>query len=242
MAGSNLMNEEELSQWILRRLGAPLLKVELTECHINDAISDAKHWFSAKKGVKRQLIMPIQSGVSEYELPEMVDTVLDCAPQVAPMDISMVFSPYMLIDEKVPYDVFAAPSSAGVYSSFVQTLQYVETAKRVIGAEFDWRQENKKLYVFPVPKTDCIVWMDFKTNVFTLEHLNERDHDLIKRYALARARLDLAEVRGKYSNYPGAQGSLVPNSGGVLESAKDDLAKLEDEIAQSGFPLGFITG
>jgi hypothetical protein len=242
MAVSTLMNEEQLSKWILRRLGAPLLKVELTACHITDALEDAKHWFSAKKGVKRQTILPVWSGVSEYALPDTVDTVLDCAFQVPPMDISMVFSPYVMLDEKVPYDVFAAPSSAGVYSSFVQTLQYVETAKRILGAEPDWRQDGRKLMLFPNPKNDGGLWIDYKTNSFTVEQLNERDHDLVKRYALAKARADLAEIRGKYESMPGAQGSMTLNVRALTETAQAEMAKLEDEIIQSGFPLGFFVG
>lgn len=242
MTVSTLMDEDQLAKWILRRLGAPLLKVELTACHITDAIADAKHWFSAKKGVKRQLPMPVQAGLSEYVLPDNVDTVLDVSFQVPPMDISMIFSPFVMMDEKIPYDVFAAPSSVGVYSSFVQTMQYVETAKRVLGAEPDWRQEGHKLYLFPNPRQDGTLWLDYKTNMFTVEQLNERDHDLLKRYALAKAKLDLAEIRGKYESMPGAQGSMTLNVRSLMDNAQAELTKLDDEIALSGFPLGFMVG
>lgn len=242
MAVSVLMNEEQLVKWILRRLGAPLLKVELTECQLQDAVEDAKRWFSAKKGVKRQMILQVQPGKVEYLLPDEVDTVLSCAFAVPPMDISMVFSPFVLIDDRVPYDTFAAPQSAGIYSSFTQSLQYVETAKRVLGAEPDWRQENRNLYLFPPPKNDVGLWMDYKANIVTIQQLNERDHDLIKRWSLARAKLDLAEVRGKYDSMPGAQGSTQLNAAVLQQSANSELDKLEDEITQSGFPMGFFSG
>lgn len=242
MAVSVLMNEEELVKWILRRLGAPLLKVELTECHLHDAVSDAKRWFSAKKGVKRQMVMQAQVGKVEYQLPEIVDTVLSVAFAVPPMDISMVFAPFVLIDDRVPYDTFAAPQSAGIYSSFTQTLQYVEQAKRILGAEPDWRQENRNLYIFPVPKNDVGMWVDYKANIVTIDQLNERDHDLVKRWALARAKQDLAEIRGKYDSVPGAQASTSLNAAVLAQSAGAEMEKLEDEIAQSGFPMGFFSG
>ena len=242
MPVNDLMNEEQLVKWLLRRLGAPLVKVELTECHFKDVIADARHWFSAKKGVKRQTVLPLNAGQVEYKLPDEVDTVLDCAFPVPPMDISMIFSPFVLIDDKVPYDVFAAPSSVGIYSSYTQTLQYVETAKRILGAEADWRQEGRKLYVFPVPKSDGGLWMDYKSNTFTIEQLNERDHDLLKRYALCRAKLDLAEIRGKYDSFPGAQGNTTLNVAMLTESANSEIERLEEEISQSGFPMGFFVG
>lgn len=242
MTVSVLMNEPELTKWILRRLGAPLLKVELTEAHIQDDITDAKNWFSAKKGVKRQMVLTCIPGTVEYTLPDDVDTVTDVAFAVSPMDISMVFAPFVLMDDKIPYDAFSAPGSAGIYSSFTQTLQYVEMAKRVLGAEPDWRQEGRKLYLFPVPKNEVGCWIDYKSVTFTIEQLNHRDHDLVKRYSLAKARRDLAEVRGKYDSYPGAQGSTTLNASILLEQANAEMEKLDEEIALSGYPMGFMTG
>lgn len=239
---ATLMNEQELVKWILRRLGAPLLTVELTQCHFDDNVSDAKHWFSAKKGVKRIFTMPTQPGVPEYKLPDEVDTVLDVSFSVPPMDISTVFYPFAQQGESIPYNAFMAPGSGGLYSSYTQTLMYVETAKRVLGADPDWRQEGRMLYLFPVPKDSNPVWIDYKANLLTLEQLNERDHDLVKRYALAKAKLDLAEIRGKYDSVPGAQGSTTLNSVVLRESGLAEIEKLEDEIIQSGYPMGFQTG
>jgi hypothetical protein len=239
---NTLMNEAALLNWMLRRLGAPLLKVELTQCHFEDNISDAKHWFSAKKGVKKQKIMRTVPGQVEYQLDDEVDTVLDIAFSVPPMDISTVFYPFAQQGESIPYNAFMAPGSGGLYSSYTQTLMYVETAKRVLGAEPDWRQEGRKLYLFPVPKNDNGIWMDYKANIITIEQLNERDHDLVKRYALAKAKADLAEIRGKYDSYPGAQGSTTLNSAILRESALAEIEKLDEEIILSGYPLGFTTG
>jgi len=239
---STLMNEEQLLKWMLRRLGAPLLKVELTECHFEDNISDAKHWFSAKKGVKRTMVFPTEPGKVEYKLPDEVDTVLDISFSVPPLDISTVFYPFAQQGESIPYNAFMAPGSGGLYSSYTQTLMYVETAKRVLGAEPDWRQEGRLLYLFPVPKNANGVWMDYKANILTIEQLNERDHDLVKRYALAKARLDLAEIRGKYDSYPGAQGSTTLNAVILRETGQAEIEKLEEEIILSGYPMGFSTG
>lgn len=239
---NNLMDAEAIKQWILRRLGAPLLKVELTADHLEDAIEGARRWFSAKKGVQRQAYIPFYVGLPQYTLPDDVDVVIDVSFPVPVMDISLVFSPYILQDEKVPYDVFAAPSAAGIYSSYTQTIQYVETAKRILNAEPDWRQEGTQLFIFPIPKMTGQMLLDYKSHSLTVEQLSERDHDLVKRFALAWAKRDLGEVRTKYGEYPGAQGSTSLNGPQLMAAAEKEMETLQKEIADSAFPMGFMHG
>ena len=239
---TNLMTDAQLQQWILRRLGAPFWKVELTADHLEDAIEQARRWFSAKKGVKRQMDMTFFSGIPQYKLPDQVDIVLDVSFPVNPMDISLVFSPYILQDEKVPYDVFAAPSAAGIYSSYTQTVQYVEMAKRILNAEADWRQDDRNLLIFPVPKNNGTMIMDYKAHDFTIEQLSERDHDLVKRFALACAKKDLARNRTKYAEFPGAQGMTTLDGQQLFQEADKEFELLEKEIFASAYPMGFRVG
>lgn len=239
---NSLMDAAALQQWILRRLGAPFWKIELTGDHLDDAVEQARRWFSAKKGVRRQNTMPFYTGIPEYDLPDQVDIVLEVAFPVAPMDISLVFSPYILQDEKVPYDVFAAPSAAGIYSSYTQTMQYIETAKRILNAEADWRQEDRKLLIFPVPKSSGNLIYDYKSHDFTIEQLHERDHDLVKRWALAYCKDLVGRVRTKYGSFSGAQGPTQLDGDRLLQEAAREFEQLEKEISASAYPMGFIVG
>lgn len=240
---NQLMDEAALKAWILRRLGAPFLKVELCEENLVDAVESARRWFTAKKGVKAFAIMAVNAGQTEYPLPDIVDTVIDVVPQLQRLDISLVFSPFTLIDDKVPYDVFAAGgASGGLYSSFTQTLQYVETAKRILGAEPDWRQEGRMLHIFPIPRHQSSMRVEFKSSQVTIEQLSESDHDKVKRYALAKAKEDLATVRSKYDSFPTAQGSATLNWQKIADEASSEIEKLNEEIALSGYPMGFLSG
>lgn len=240
---TQLMDETALKAWIMRRLGAPFLKVELCDENLVDAVESARRWFSAKKGVKAFAMMAIMPSQTEYVLPDIVDTVIDVVFQAQRLDIALVFSPFTLIDDKVPYDTFrASGASGGMYSSFTQTLQYVETAKRILGAEPDWRQENRLLYIFPLPQNMSAMRIEFKSSTVTIEQLSERDHDLLKRYALAKAKEDLATVRSKYDSFPTAQGTATLNWQKLADEASGEIEKLDEEIALSGFPMGFISG
>lgn len=241
-----LLDDVELFQWILRRLGAPIWKVELCEEHVTDAIEWAKRWFAAKKGTKELFTTQTLSGVVSYDLEEIsdcrIDTVLDVAFGQTKLDLSLIFSPFTLLEEKIPYDVFASGGSGGLYSSYVQSLGYIEVAKRILSAELEWYQEGQQLFVAPVPSTSRGLIIFAKVNDVKLEQLSERDHDLVKRYALAKAREDIAFIRGKYGDFPGAQGSTTLNWDAILEHSRLDMEKLEEEIAASGYPMGFLTG
>ena len=241
-----LMNREELTQWILRKLGGPLVCVELTQDMLDDAVEDAVRWFIAKKGTVRTVKFNAIPGQVEYDLPEDVDTVLNVWFTERELDFSTIFSPFAFVD-KIPYDVFANPRGGGLYSSFTQSLQYIEMAKRIISVEPEWRQ---------IPGTRCLQLnrldrddgasltfvVEYKPNCITVEQLFERDHDLVKRWAFAEAMEVLGRIRSKIDSYPSAQGTLTLNGDRLIDQAQEKKDKLEEEIFDSGFPLGFLTG
>jgi hypothetical protein len=129
------MADAELSQWLLRRLGAPMLKVELTQEHLEDAIEQAKRWFAAKKGQSKWAKLNISPGISAYDLSKLwpdangvlgpdttppavppappnppraveVDVVCDVVFPSSRFDMSLLAgSPYVMPDQQVPYNV-----------------------------------------------------------------------------------------------------------------------------------------
>lgn len=242
---NRLMTEEEIKEWIKRRLGAPALSVQLSNDQLTDALYEAKHWFNAKKGVEKDFTLPLYSGQVEYDVPSDLDQIIDVSFQVSPLDISLIFAPNIIADEKIPYNVFAAPSSVGLYSSFVQSLQYVDMAKRILGAENNWMYfpYKRKLLVLPNPKGTGMAFVEYKTNqIGQIEQLPERDHDLIRRYALAWAKRDLGNIFSRYSQWPAAQTMVQLNGPALLAQAEAEFKQLEDEIFNSAYPMPLITG
>jgi len=243
MSCDRLMTEPELKQWIVRRLGGPVACVELDDVQLDDAVSEAKHWFSAKKGVDRDITIDLFSGQVEYTMPEDCDAVIDVSFQVSPLDISLIFAPHIIADEKIPYNAFAAPSSAGLYSSLVQALQYVEMSKRILNAERNWIYFPHKniLLLLPNPKGGGKAFIEYKTSCVTIEHLPQRDHEFIRRYALAWAMQDLGMIRTKYAAWPTAQGTTQLNGDKLLEMAAREMDKLEEQLYLSAMPMPFFT-
>jgi hypothetical protein len=115
-------------------------------------------------------------------------------------------------------------------------------AKRILSAEPDWRQERDKLFVFPVPKNFGQMLLDYKSHLFTLEQLSDRDHDLVKRYALALAKQDVGTVRSKYGEHAGAQGNSTLDGERMKDEAAKEIEQLEKEVRESAMPIGFMKG
>lgn len=239
---SVLLNEEELQDFILRELGAPQLKVVLTANDLCQAVDQAKRWFTAKKGYKRHANIPIFANVTEYELPDDVDVVIDASLPSRPTDFSRVIDPLGLLDASIPYNLFPAPAAGGLFSTYAQALQYIELSKRITGGEVEWYQEGRTLFVFPIPKEGGNMVILYKSNSFSMDQLSERDHDLVKRFALAWAKRKLGTVRSKYDQYPGAQGSVGVDGRQLKAEAEAEIKELTEELALSAFPMGFVTG
>ncbi len=243
---SQLLTEDELAPWIRRRLGAPVLKIVLTEEHLHDAISEAKRWFAAKKGVDKTANISLVGGQVEYPMPDDCDAVFDVAFSVSAMDISLIFAPHIFADEKIPYNTFAAPSSVGLYSSLVQALQYVETAKRILNAEENFFYFPHKNTIFLLPDNRAgapgTALVEYKSSNTTLQNLPERDHDLVKRFAHAWAMRDLGMILSRYDSMPTAQGTVRLNGPELLSMSEKMFEKLDQELADSAFPMPFLTG
>lgn len=219
-----------------------MVKVELTADHLDDSINDAVRWFAAKKGVKKGVFIPLALEQMVYALDDDIDTVTDVVFPSPGFDIALAFFPFNLFDGMIPYDVFSASASGGgLYSSFVQALQHIEQAKRITGSEQDWRQEGRKLHLYPKSNVGN-AYIEYKSTHVVIEQLNERDHDLVKRWALAETKEILGRIRSKYDTYPGAQGSVTLDGKDLLEEAKATKEALDEEIALSGYPMGFLVG
>lgn len=241
-----LLTREELNDWILVQLGAPLVTVHLQSIHLCTAIDDAIRWFTAKKGVRKVGELTAVPNQIEYILPLDVDVVTEVFFTSQPIDVSSIFPNFLVPDQQIPYSaVFSNPQNAGgFYSNVTQVLQYVEEAKRITGSEEGWEQdpEGRKLLLFPRMLQGKVIYY-YKTNVFTLEQLKERDHDLVKRYALAIAKRILGRIRYfQADGYNAAVGKVNLDGLNLLQESKEDIAALDREIMLSAHPMNILIG
>ncbi len=237
----NLMTDEEIQSWILRRLGAPFWKIELTCDHLTDALDDAKRWFLAKKGVRRALEVYIAPGQTQVLLGEDVDLVLEVVSSQSATTISPIADEFgfnqIVIGPGLSYNSYAYS-----LSDIVQRLQYSELAKRVLNSEFEWWQEDSTLHLSPKATVGGKIVVYYKSHSLTTEQLNERDHLYIKEYALAKAKEMLGRIRSKYSEFATSTGTVSLDGQALLDEARTEIERLDESIKESGLPMPFLTG
>ena len=65
----------------------------------------------------------------------------------------------------------------------------------------------------------------------------------MKRYAFAISMEILGRIRAKYpGGLPGAQGERRLDGESLLSTSASDIERLNEEIIQSGYPMGMIVG
>jgi len=244
-ASLKLRDAAGIHDWILRRLGAPQLLIELDQGQLDICVEDATRWFASKKGVVRTGTLQLQANVALYQLPEDVGHVTGLAAVEPTPDLSLALGgTFLLPEQQLPYSALGYPASGGVLSSYVQSLQYIETSRRVFGRDpdFEFDQSTGRLRVSPTPTVASRAEYTYKSDKFTLDQLTELDHNLLKRYALAVAKEIVGRIRSKRAEHPGAQGQVRLDGDTLLKESADDREKLDAEILATSAPLSFLTG
>lgn len=238
------MTETELKAYIMRQFGHPQQRVELTDDQLNDSIGDAKRWFASWKGQTKEMPWAVSAGTSEYILPNEVDDVLEVNPGVSAVDLRVLFTSFNFLDEQIPYDLFRVPQAGGIYSTFAQTISYVEMVKRLMSSEpdYEFNRDTHKLRIFPIPRGAFVVLITYKSSQVDFESLDPRDEDLFIRWAFACAKDRLGRLRSKFSSYPLAGGDKEMDGAALKDEAKEDKKELMEEVVGLAGNMGIITG
>lgn len=241
----NVLNEAEMMKHIYLHLGGGLIDIHLQECHYKEAVEEARRWFRAKKGVRKEFDLQVIPYLNVYDLPEDVDVVLEVVFPEYEGSLGRVLDPFWVPGEGIPWGMYGSSGGMGYLSGYAQLLQHHENSMRVFGLEPDWRQEpgSRKLQLTPNSKRSGTAKVFYKSHTLVIEQLPERDNDLVKRYARAYAKKILGHIWGKYTDgFPGAQGNRSLNYSQMLQEAEAEMAACDQEIADSAMPMDILVG
>jgi len=240
---------DSLRDWILHSLGAPVLNIELHEDQVDDAIGDALTWFSDIAGIESYHQFNILDGVSEYHLPTVLGLPTEPPAIQAVLDLIFEAPDSILRDDfgffyGIPFFGGMLSSGSGprvrgqifAYSSMLQWLQYIETAKRMLSAERSWEYDKFSgiLRITPIPNLTIrgIVLLKRKLPIADFGKLTERFRDLIKKRSLMGAMYRLARIRGKYDSVPGAGRDFSLNAEPLKVEADEIKEDTDTRISQ----------
>jgi hypothetical protein len=240
----------ELQKEIELRLGGGMVDVELDPEHYELAARKAleKYRQRAENAVEEEFIpLDLKEDVSEYTLPERIIEVKDIYRRTTGVSSSTGndFEPFQAAYMQTFLLNNARQGSMATYD-FLQ--QNRETMGRLYGAElmFTWKPQDHKLYIQRRIKADDSAIL----HVYAYRNDESLLKDTyagpwIKDYALAHAKLMLAEARGKFTQIAGPQGGTTMNADQLRTDAQQEIDKLETELTlynDGSSGIGFIIG
>jgi len=239
-----IKSKKELKDYILRRLGYPVINVELTKEQLDDIINETLEKFVevAYPGIQLRLgWLKVQENQQKYKLPyEVMAVVKVYGPGELTSMMSGPFGFNAVLAKQLESVYFSKADlvSIELIREYVSTLD-VMFSKHV---EYDFNTMTKELYFLTPVKSDQIYGILFYESVDEQENPHVYDHRWIKKYATELARLQWGRNLLKYA------GSMLPsglqiNVEGIISEAKEELAKLEEELEDKyQLPIDFFIG
>ena len=233
----------QIQDFILARLGFPVVRVELTEYQVQTAIDEAvsKLDYHAPDWCLQYCTFATSSGVALYELPQVVvnnfkyamynKNLLSVAQanQTLEMDFFIKY-----FQDNFLFNDFSI-------GDYYITMSHLETVRKILGNDGSFNVVNNKyLNIAPTPQgfIGQEVIVEFKaidSNTMHPYFLN-----WVQKYALAICKGTLGQIRGKYANIPSPTGGAVLNGQALIDQSNEELAKLvEDLMLEIEEPPGF---
>lgn len=228
-----------LQNEIRYELGYPVLDVELTPEQLDYAITKALTELRQKSGLaytRGFFFMQINPETQKFYLTNKIQGMNKI------VDVMGVY--------RLTSSFLSSAHGAGVYGQIVlQHLynmgtfdllsyhiigEYTKLMETLFAARitFTWNEQKRELFVHHrFPFTERMVAIEATVERTEQEIMTDRyARPWIRRYALATARLMLAEIRGKFSTLPGANGSVTLNAQELRQAAKEEIEMCMDEI------------
>lgn len=234
-----LIKIPELKQYIYRKLGHPVINVEVDETQLEDCIDEAlktfveSHYDACEIGY---LALEVQAGVGEYTLPESIQDVMECLNIEGRSSSTIWFADEpLLIARPGGYGGMGGANEPSDFYDVVsvhvwqQRMQlWEDTYKKWILYEFN--QVSKKLMFPEAPEQNGIRILKVVQTATDVDDTGlVVDSIWLKRYAVALARIQWGVNVGKYD---GAQlpGGVSINHAAIIEKGESDKEKLLVEL------------
>jgi len=236
--------EKSVKDFILGRLGAPVIDVELTPFQLESSIEEAITTleYHAPNMMTQYAVFETSAGINLYELPaEIMNGLNDVWNSRNFFDLGA--SPGSL-----EYD-FAIMffTNTGLFnnynvSEYLLMQQYLKQISKVLGQGFNWQVVNGRfLQIWPTPSDNEGVILEFRA--LDAATLHPAYKNWVQRFALGIAKGILGRTRSKYAVLPGPSGGSKLDGEILLGESKEEREKLMTELTEAiEGPSLFITG
>jgi hypothetical protein len=224
--------EETVRDFILARLGHPVVRVELSPFQIKTAIDEAitNLDYHAPFWTAQIATFQTQAGVNSYMLPTHIANNLDYVVYKKSLLSIQNMGGTLEFDFFIKYFQDNFLFSNFNVADFYLLQTHLETMRKVLGQEGAWDIINGNvLMLYPAPiidtQTVILVYRGLDTNT-----LHPYYRNWIQRYALAVSKGILGEIRGKYTTLPSPGGGASLNGAALLQASDTEKDKLKEEL------------
>lgn len=227
-------NRFELSirDFILARLGHPVVRVELTSFQLKICIEESisKFAYHAPFWNRQFATFQASAGINQYVLPPQI------AHNLSYVNYRKTLLTIQQAAHNLEYDFFIKYFQDNFIhgdfrlGDFYLLQQHLEMARKVLGQEGAFDLINGRvLQLYPTPAiTPEPVIVEYRAVDSNTIHPAYRNW--IQRYALAIAKGVLGEIRGKYSSLPSPGGGTNLNGNALTQASMQEKQALEEEL------------
>ena len=231
---TNVETREQFKDWIYRKLGWPLLSVELTDDMLDDCINDAILAFSEYAYQDRRFFA--------FELKDYVEGVgleMPIGMTIVTRLVSNAVGPnavgagkidnYMndlIANGAIGFPMLGRPAGAG-WTNYELAMSYLDLSQKMLGGDYDFSYDPRSriltLYPDPVKAKQEKGWIVVEAQCVRSDDKQFGDN-WVKAMALAKAKIVLGTVRGKFSDVS------LPGGGKINDSDKDEGRTDEERL------------
>ena len=224
--------EKTIKDFILARLGHPVVRVELTDFQIKTILDEAITAldYHAPFWTMQIAAFECSAGVNAYVLPLHIANNLSYVAYKKSLLSIQNMAGTLEFDFFIKYFQDNFLFSNFSVSDFYLMQTHLESMRKILSQEGSWDLLNGNiLQLYPTPVIDgqpCIlVYRGLDTATMHPYYKN-----WIQRYALAIAKGVLGEVRGKYATLPSPGGGAQLNGVALLQQSQVEKDQLKEEL------------
>lgn len=235
----------DLKNHILMSLGWPVVRIELTDNHINLAIIDAitRYYDRAAHDLDMRVV-EVNHNDNTVTVPEDI-RISRIENVVFPLELVDTFARGMMVtgtEDALGKYIIPSPTWNKVLEGFdmigyYMFLMKLEDFKKIVGMDRHWDMVNEKIHLYPADFDYTEVGIVYKSVKSDIDYENTV---WIKDWALAKAKHMLGSIRAKMSGFQTAGGNISADGEALKTEAKEEMAALETKLDQLQKPLPFM--
>jgi hypothetical protein len=256
------MKKSELAEKIKRRLGYPLVKIELEAEQIDDAIDDARQkfmrWAVGQATQETYCLMMLSAGQYEYEMPSSCKEVIGYSTRTTG-GINTLFTVDNYLFNMGMYDIFTLNESGYTLVSYHIARDFLDTMKKysVDQWNFKYHPYTNILEINPTPASgNSLSWTDangtaygpYDSPGFMLIRyfaVEGDDEDIytkswVRDYATALCKVMLGRVRSKFESFASIGNTGISLDGSnLISEGKEEIEALSESVKDSEVYEGY---